>query len=252
MPKSKSKPVDPHCPKKPLSSYFLFLHDRRPVFKEKMKGQPASVLQKAMAAEWNGLAEAEKKVYSDRAAAESAKYKTEFAEYSKTEHFEEHQERLRRWKEERESTKKPKGRRPRKPKKPDSHPKHPLTSYMVFGNERRGHLKQQYPDKKITELATLISAEWKTTSSDDRKRYERQSKALKEQYPAKMDAFAQTEEGRRYIEDLKAYKIAKKDYESGLSLTLLMITQPLNPWTVPHDHRVSHECRYHHFLERIS
>ena len=51
-------------------------------------------------------------------------------------------------------------KRAKRPKDPNA-PKRSQSSYFLFMNERRPILKNENPDKKMTEISKMIIAEWK-------------------------------------------------------------------------------------------
>merc|ERR1719411_1067388 len=114
---------------------------------------------------------AKKKTYEDQAAEQKARYQQEYDVYKKTENYEKYQALLAEWtaKEkamgrDTKSKSGKKGKAPKKPKAPESMPKRNQSSYFLFSNEQRERIKAANPDKKLTEIAKLISAEWKTMS----------------------------------------------------------------------------------------
>lgn len=72
-----------------------------------------------------------------------------------------------------------KPKRRRRAKKDPKKPKRPLSSYLYFCNERRGELQTSHPDKKLTEVASLLGAEWRSMGPDQKAGY--QSKAVVDQ-----------------------------------------------------------------------
>eukprot|EP00054_Salpingoeca_dolichothecata_P037358 m.10670 g.10670 ORF g.10670 m.10670 type:complete len:874 (+) comp7463_c0_seq1:108-2729(+) len=85
--KEKKKPAkrkrDPNAPKKPQSSYFLFMADVR----EKTKADNPDLDHKQLTSKlgelWGSLSAEEKQVYTDKATVAKEKYKEEYAEYLK-------------------------------------------------------------------------------------------------------------------------------------------------------------------------
>lgn len=45
--------------------------------------------------------------------------------------------------------------------------KRPLSGYMKFGNSIRPKLKEENPNKKVTEIMKMIGTEWKKLSAED-------------------------------------------------------------------------------------
>ena len=61
-------------------------------------------------------------------------------------------------------------------------PKKPLTSYFLFAKDVRPEIMKNNPTAKITEIATLIGAEWKKLSDDDKKKYTQKADEAKAEY----------------------------------------------------------------------
>ena len=51
-------------------------------------------------------------------------------------------------------------------------PKRPLNAYLKFIQEKRDTIKQQNPDKKITELTQILAEEFKKLSPEEKQKYE--------------------------------------------------------------------------------
>merc|ERR1712154_617509 len=163
------------------------------------KGMAVTEISKTISAEWKAMDPQRKKEYEEKAAEQKAKYVQELEVYKKTENYSKHQQKIKEWKEREEALgrtkKKGKAKKaPKKPKQPDSMPKRPQSSYFIFSNERRNQLKDQYPDKKITELSQLIAAEWKTKTAEEKKVYEDRAAQKKEEYQVTIAQYKKTKE----------------------------------------------------------
>merc|ERR1719327_2612455 len=84
--------------------------------------------------------------------------------------------------------------KPRKVKAPKdlNAPKKNLSAYFIFTNKRRQELKVQYPEKKLTELTTLMAVEWKAMDEETKKGYQAQAIADKENYTRQMEEYKKT------------------------------------------------------------
>jgi len=81
-------------------------------------------------------------------------------------------------------------KRRRKQKVDENQPKQPkraMSSFMFFSNEKRGEVKLQYPDLKVTDISKKLSEIWKQFTADDKKRYEDMQAADKERYRKEME-----------------------------------------------------------------
>merc|ERR1711994_847986 len=77
---------------------------------------------------------------------------------------------------------------PRKPKD-EKCPKRPLTSYFLYAKDVRAATKEEFPSKPITEIAKEISKKWKLLTEEEKKPFNDESIALKEQYKADMEEY---------------------------------------------------------------
>jgi len=218
MSRSQKKPKDVNAPKKNQSSYFIFSNERRPVIQLENKGMAVTEISKTISAEWKAMDPQRKKEYEEKAAEQKAKYVQELEVYKKTENYSKHQQKIKEWKEREEALgrtkKKGKAKKaPKKPKQPDSMPKRPQSSYFIFSNERRNQLKDQYPDKKITELSQLIAAEWKTKTAEEKKVYEDRAAQKKEEYQVTIAQYKKTKEYDEYALKLEEWKKQKKEFD---------------------------------------
>ena len=66
--------------KRPCSSYFQFMNERRAGFKEKNPDMTMCQITKGLTEVWRALTEDEKKKYEDLAAADKQRYEREIAE----------------------------------------------------------------------------------------------------------------------------------------------------------------------------
>merc|ERR1719333_873731 len=77
---------------------------------------------------------------------------------------------------------------PRKPKD-EKCPKRPLTSYFLYAKDVRAATKEEFPNKPITEIAKEISKKWKLLTEEEKKPFNDESIALKEQYKKDMEEY---------------------------------------------------------------
>ncbi len=236
------KPKDPNAPKKNQSSYFLFSNERRPILQLENKGQAVTEISKTISAEWKAMDVTTKKSYEDKAAEEKRRYQLEFEAYKKTDQYTTYSKKFEEWKERMtalghigKGSKSGKGgkfkgrpKAPKKPKQPDSMPKRPQSSYFVFSNERRVDMKDEYPDKKLTELSGLIAAEWKTKTDAEKKVYEDRAAVFKAAYQARIAEYKKTEEYEAYIESIAQWKKDKKSWEAGMFFAFLCLRNSVN------------------------
>jgi hypothetical protein len=244
--KPTKKPKDPNAPKKNQSSYFHFSNERRPVLQLENKGRAVTEISKTISAEWKVMDPARKKMYEDRAATDKIRYQQEYEVYAKTEPSTRYQKKLALWKEKEtalghigKGSKGGKGgikkgkRAPKKPKQPDDMPKRPQSSYFVFSNERRVDMKDEYPDKKLTELSGLIAAEWKKKTDGEKKVYEDRAKVLKERYMEKIAEYKKTDEYSKYMERVAGWKVDKKRWDNDMAMDVDSDTEEMKKVKLP-------------------
>jgi len=102
--------------------------------------------------------------------------------------------------------------KPRKQKAPKdvNAPKKNLSAYFIFTNKRRGELKVAHPDKKLTQLTTLMAAEWKAMDAATKKRYQDQADADKENYIVSMAEYKKTDNYAKHQVKLTDWKEEQK------------------------------------------
>ena len=89
------RPKDPHAPKRPQSSYFLFMNERRPILKEEHKDKSMTDISKLISAEWKALGDKSK--YENKAAKLKEQYKIDLDEYKQSSNFKKFQKKLAEW-----------------------------------------------------------------------------------------------------------------------------------------------------------
>merc|ERR1712154_423778 len=102
--KKVKKPKDTNAPKRPQSSYFLFMNERRPILRKQHSDKPVTEIAKLIAAEWKTMSD--KTEYIEKAAALKEEYKIELEQYKKTSNYRKYQRKLEQWKEEEKEAKK--------------------------------------------------------------------------------------------------------------------------------------------------
>ncbi|CAM6119616.1 unnamed protein product [Calypogeia fissa] len=77
----KAEAVDPNKPKKPLTSYILFVMDNRKAIQQEKPNSTFAEVTATLAVRWQELPEAEKQVWADKAAAGRESYKAAMEDY---------------------------------------------------------------------------------------------------------------------------------------------------------------------------
>mmetsp|Transcript_67027 Transcript_67027/g.106585 ORF Transcript_67027/g.106585 Transcript_67027/m.106585 type:complete len:304 (-) Transcript_67027:155-1066(-) len=214
---SVKKPKDPNAPKAPLSSYFIFMNERRSILRDENKDLKLTEISKLISAEWAALSEDEKAKYVSKAAELKGKYNTNLTEYKKTDEYHSFQKKLDTWKATKKDIESAKGNTtsadgkvkkismPRKPKD-DKAPKKSPTSYFLFAQEVRDQIKTDNPELKMTEIAKVIGAKWKELSDDQKKPYTVEAARLKEEYKKKMEKYVNCDSAKEYQQKLEGWK----------------------------------------------
>mmetsp|Transcript_11987 Transcript_11987/g.18090 ORF Transcript_11987/g.18090 Transcript_11987/m.18090 type:complete len:180 (+) Transcript_11987:156-695(+) len=98
--KTVKRPKDVNAPKRPQSSYFLFMNERRPILKSEHNDKSMTDISKVISQEWKCLNESEKSKYVEKANELKKGYNIRLEEYKKTDNFKKYQNTLAKWKEE--------------------------------------------------------------------------------------------------------------------------------------------------------
>ena len=135
-------------PKRALSGYMFFLADVREKYVKKHPDLKMTQLSKEMANEWKGMTDDQKAKYQELAAADVERHRKEMEQYEKKGWF--------------TNAKGEKSTDLFKPTLSDDvvKPKKAATAFMIFSNEKRPDLMKKYPDKKITEIASMLGEAW--------------------------------------------------------------------------------------------
>lgn len=76
----------------------------------------------------------------------------------------------------------------RKKKDPNA-PKRALSAYFFFCNDIRQETRDENPNKKITEIATLLAEKWRALPDKKRVKYQKQHEEAKIKYQQQMDVY---------------------------------------------------------------
>merc|ERR1712130_674975 len=92
------KPKDEKCPKRPLTSYFLYAKDVRAATKQEFPEMAITDIAKEISKKWKVLTEDEKKPFNDEAARLKEQYKADMSEYNGSSSQIEFKKKLDEWK----------------------------------------------------------------------------------------------------------------------------------------------------------
>jgi len=201
--KATKKPKDEKAPKRPQTAYFLFTAAERAAVKAAQPELKVTQIAKELGKRWKALSDADKAPFVAKAAAAKKAYDAQLATYKQSADFAAHEQAIDDWKRGEKAGKAqaagnaPKVTLPRKPKDANC-PKRPQSAYFFFTASRRAELSAAHPDKKITEIAKLMGAEWKALSEDDRAPFAAQAAKAKAAYAPKMEAYAGSAEQKAF------------------------------------------------------
>ena len=146
-------------PKRPMSGYLRFCNQARPKITAENPGAKLGDISKLMGAQWRALSDKEKVPFNDAYNQAMVGHKKVMEEYNvklaalPTPPL--------------TPTKGGNGKKKRKKKDPNA-PKRPLNGYFRFQKVVKAKVKSENPEAKITEIAKLIGAQWKTMSDSDK------------------------------------------------------------------------------------
>jgi len=146
------KEKDPNAPKRPQSSYFLFMNDRRPALQKEKPELKFGDLTKALTEDWKALSEKDRKKYEDMATKDKARYEKEMEDAGL-----------------------------KKEKKEDG-PKKPQSSFFLYSADMREKYKKSEPDLKFGDVAKKIAEDWKKVDAKTKEKYEKKAKEDRERY----------------------------------------------------------------------
>ena len=182
-----TKEKDPDAPKRPQSSYFLFMNDRRPALQKEKPELKFGELTKVLTDDWKSLSDKDKKKYEDMAAKDKERYEKECEEKGIG-----------------------------KKKKTDDGPKKAQSSFFLFSADMREKYKKSDPDMKFGDVAKKIAEDWKNADAKTKEKYEKKAKEDRERYEKEKAAedktAASSEKGGKKA--AKPTKKAKKDTDA--------------------------------------
>ena len=101
-------------------------------------------------------------------------------------------------------------------KKAPPAPKKPMASFFLYKKAMNQEFKKLHPDKKVSELTTLISERWKTEPIEVQNKYKEEYKVAKEKYDKEIRAY-EDEFGKP---ERKKKKIKKDCHTADTLMTL--------------------------------
>jgi len=181
-------------PKRPPSSYMLWLKENRPRLVEELGTKNVADVAKAAGMQWNDLGETEKSNYAAQVAKLKASYAKEVEDFVTAGGV------LQKGKRGKES-KKTKGlqkaqkdtntpKKPAKAKRDPNAPKKPATAYFLWLSDNRAEIAASLPaGSKVTDVAKAAGARWKEVAAAERERYEEKYADAKAEYKRLLEGY---------------------------------------------------------------
>jgi high mobility group protein B2 len=176
---SKAK-KDPNAPKRPMSSYMLFVRENRKRLAEENPDCKQTQLMSLAGVAWKALDADEKSIYEAMNKKDKKRYEKEMSTYTP-----------------------PKGMTAggkRKKEKDPNAPKRPSTPYFAFMNHKRAEIKQENPDAGVADIGKIGGKMWGVLDDEEKQGYT-------DEYQAKMEVWR--EDMAAYTKSLGAKKAKK-------------------------------------------
>lgn len=175
------KKKDKNAPKRALSAFMFFSNDIRDTVKREMPELEFLQISSEIGRRWKVITDEDRRPYDELAAADKKRYAEEKEDYVPDPSF--------------EATKSS-----RKKKDPNA-PKRALSAYFFFCNEIREGVRAENPNKKITEIATLLAEKWRALPEKKRVKYQKMHEEAKIKYQSAMDDYNSVKNGVLEDED---------------------------------------------------
>eukprot|EP01135_Chromosphaera_perkinsii_P009349 Nk52_evm25s1737 gene=Nk52_evmTU25s1737 len=166
--KVKRAKKDKNAPKRGISAFIFFGNEVRPKIKKQNPTAKVTEIASIIGKLWGELSDRDKVKFNKMAEADKARYRKEMETYVPP------------------PPEKGKGKRA---KKDPNAPKRACSAFMFFANDIRPALRQQNPDKMITEIASLIGARWRSLSPKHKQPYEKLQEQDKMRYEREMQKY---------------------------------------------------------------
>ncbi|TDH67874.1 hypothetical protein CCR75_005332 [Bremia lactucae] len=179
------KKKDKNAPKRALSAFMFFSNDIRDTVKKEMPDLPFLGISSEIGRRWKQISDEDRRPYDELAAADKRRYQEEKEDYVPDPSFES-------------------SKSSRKKKDPNA-PKRALSAYFFFCNDIRQQVRDENPNKKITEIATLLAEKWRALPDKKRAKYQKMNDEAKVKYQHQMDVYngqgAVEEQDEEEVED---------------------------------------------------
>ncbi|KAG7397462.1 hypothetical protein PHYBOEH_000682 [Phytophthora boehmeriae] len=164
------KKKDKNAPKRALSAFMFFSNDIRDTVKREMPELQFLEISSEIGRRWKQISDEDRRPYDELAAADKRRYQEEKEDYVPDPSFEQP------------------AKGSRKKKDPNA-PKRALSAYFFFCNDIRQEVRDENPNKKITEIATLLAEKWRALPDKKRAKYQKLHEDAKAKYQQEMDEY---------------------------------------------------------------
>lgn len=163
------KKKDKNAPKRALSAFMFFSNDIRETVKREMPELQFLQISIEIGKRWKEITDDERRPYDELALADKRRYLEEKEDYVPDVSFE--------------------NSKPARKKKDPNAPKRALSAYFFFCNEIRDAVRAENPNKKITEIATLLAERWRALPDKKRVKYQKMHEEAKVKYQDAMEEY---------------------------------------------------------------
>jgi hypothetical protein len=165
--RKRSRPIST-APKRNLSAYMFFANCHRPYVRKIYPEVNTPDITRILGRMWMDASKEEKKIYEELAEKDKERYHNE----------KKLQQMLPRDVDD-EGDRKP---RKKRLKKDPTAPKRNSSAYIFYSNEKRHELKRNNPELSFSDIAKILSKQWKNASAEDRRPYEEMARSDKHRY----------------------------------------------------------------------
>lgn len=161
------KAKNPNAPKKPLSSYFLFVKKMTATVKDKNPQIQPKDVAKTLGSMWKEMSDEDKLPYTQQAAADRELYKTQNVSDAESNSGDENENN-----ENNEKT--GKNEKKQKKEKDPNAPKRPLSAYILFCNAKRSEIRSAHPDMDAKDVTREMGKMWRELSEQEQSKWKNQ------------------------------------------------------------------------------
>lgn len=159
--KKTKKEKNPNAPKKPLSSYFLFVKKMTATVKDTNPAIQPKDVAKTLGSMWKAMSDEEKLPYTQQATADRERYQAENASIVDSNADDE------------DSGKTKKNKKAKKEKDPNA-PVRPLSAYILFCNAKRAEIRAAHPNMDAKDVTREMGKMWRELSEQEQSQWKNQ------------------------------------------------------------------------------